>query len=202
MAEKTRMVPLSAEQEKWYGRACERLNPERLQKLLLDLIDIHSPTGAERPASEFIAGYMRENLGEHSRYQPISEDTGNAIGEIRGSGGGASLLLYAPIYSHIDGDPEKDLPWVGPTLRADMMPKGFARDDLIYGLGAANPKGMVASLTEVATALREANVPIKGDLQVGFAGGGMPVSLAHRRNYGMSDGVYHMLTRGVAPDFA
>jgi acetylornithine deacetylase/succinyl-diaminopimelate desuccinylase-like protein len=202
MAEKTRLVPLSAEQEKWYAAACERLNPERLQKLLLNLIDIHSPTGAERQASEFIAGYMREHLGEHSRYQPISDDTGNAIGEIRGSGGGASLLLYAPIDTHIDVDPEKDLPWVGPGFRADMLPKGFARGDLVYGLGAANPKGMVASLTEIATALREANVPLKGDLQVGFAGGGMPVSLPYRRNYGMSDGVYHMLTRGVAPDFA
>ena len=51
MAEKTRLVPLSAEQEKWYAAACERLNPERLQKLLLNLIDIHSPTGAERLAS-------------------------------------------------------------------------------------------------------------------------------------------------------
>ena len=88
---------------------------------------------------------MREHLGEHSRYQPVSEDTGNAIGEIRGSGGGASLLLYAPIDTHIEADAEKDLPWVGPEFRADMLPKGFARGDLVYGLGAANPKGMVAS---------------------------------------------------------
>src|SRR5579863_7142412 len=169
MAEKTRIVPFSAEQEKWYGQACERLNPERLRNLLLELINIHSPTGAERRASEFAAGYMREHVGEHSRYQPIGEETGNAIGEIRGSGGGASLLLYAPIDTHIEADPERDLPWVGPTLRADMLPQGFAQGDLVYGLGAANPKGMVASLIEIATALREAKVPLKGDLLVGFA---------------------------------
>src|ERR1700693_2420901 len=127
MADKTRNVPLSAEQERWYATACERLNPERLKQLLLNLIDIHSPTGVERQASEFIASYMREHLGEHSRYQAISEDTGNAIGELRGSGGGASLLLYAPIDTDIDGDPEKDLPWVGRTLRADMLPKGSCK---------------------------------------------------------------------------
>jgi len=63
MAEKTRTVPLAAQQEKWYAEACDRLNPERLKKLLVDLIDIHSPTGAERRASEFIVGYMREHLG-------------------------------------------------------------------------------------------------------------------------------------------
>jgi len=111
---------------------------------------------------------------------------------LRSSGGGASLLIYAPIDTHIDGDPEKDLPWVGPTLRADMLPKGFVQGDLVYGLGAANPKGMFASLAEIDVPLREASVPIKGDLQVGFAGGGMPASLPHRRNYGMSDGVYHL----------
>jgi acetylornithine deacetylase/succinyl-diaminopimelate desuccinylase-like protein len=202
MAEKTRTVPLAAQQEKWYAEACDRLNPERLKKLLVDLIDIHSPTGAERRASEFIVGYMREHLGGHALYQPINENTGNAVGEIRGNGGGATLLLYAPIDTHIEADPERDLPWVGPTLRADMLPKGFVEGDMVYGLGAANPKGMVATLTEVATALFETKVPIVGDLQVGFAGGGMPVNLSYRRNYGMSDGVYHMLTRGVAPDFA
>jgi hypothetical protein len=115
MAEKTRIVPLSAEQEKWYAAACERLNPERLQKLLLNLIDIHSPTGAERQASEFIAGYMREHLGEHSRYQAISEDTGNAIGELRGSGGGASLLLYGS-----DRHSYRRRSGKGPTVRLTM----------------------------------------------------------------------------------
>src|SRR5271165_3708267 len=153
MADKTRSAPFSAEQEKWYAQACERLNRERLKKLLLNLIDVHSPTGAERQASEFMTGYMREHLGERSLYQPITEDTGNAVAEVRGSGGGAALLLYAPIDTHLEADPDRDLPWAGPTLRADMLPKSFAQGDLVYGLGAANPKGMVASLTEVAIAM-------------------------------------------------
>ena len=87
MTDARRNIPLSAEQEKWYEAACARLNPERLKQLLIRLINIHSPTGAERAASEFISGYMREHVGERSRYQPISEETGNAIGEIRGAGG-------------------------------------------------------------------------------------------------------------------
>jgi len=193
---------LSQRQEGWYADACARLDAARLKRLLLQLIDIHSPTGAERRASEFIAAYMRDKLGGRGFYQPVNEDTGNAIAEIRGSGGGASLLLYAPIDTHLEGDPERDLPWAGPVLRADMVPKGHAEGDMVFGLGAANPKCMVATLTEVATALHEARVPLIGDLIAGFAGGGMPVNVSYRRNYGMSDGVYHLLTRGVAPDFA
>jgi acetylornithine deacetylase/succinyl-diaminopimelate desuccinylase-like protein len=202
MANETRPLPFSPEQQGWYSSACQKLDSDRLKKLLLALIDIHSPTGAERHASEFVARWMAERLGGRASYQPINEDTGNAIGEIRGMGGGATLLLYAPIDTHLEGDAAADLPWAGPSLRSDMIPRGFADGDLIYGLGAANPKCMVATLAEIGAALFEARVPLVGDLQVGFAGGGMPVNIANRRNYGMSDGVYHLLTRGVAPDFA
>ena len=201
MAIETVQLALSPEQERWYTDACARLDSERLKRLLIGLVDIPSPTGAERQANEFMANYLRERLGR-GLYQPINEDTGNAIGEIRGAGGGASLLLYAPIDTHLEGDAAHDLPWAGPTLRADMIPRGYAEGDMVFGLGAANPKAMVATIAEVGTALCEAKVPLTGDLQVGFAGGGMPVVAAERGHFGMSDGVYHLLSRGVAPDFA
>jgi acetylornithine deacetylase/succinyl-diaminopimelate desuccinylase-like protein len=202
MATKTKQVPFSKDQERWYQEACEHLDGSRLRRLLMDLINVHSPTGLERQASEFMANYQREHLGGNGHYQPIDEHTGNCYGEIKGSGGGATLMLYAPIDTHIDYDAEREIPWVGREFRPDMIPKAFAEGDMVFGLGAANPKGMVATLNEIATALYEAKVPIKGDLVVASAGGGMPVSLPYRRNYGLSDGVYHLLTRGVAPDFA
>jgi acetylornithine deacetylase/succinyl-diaminopimelate desuccinylase-like protein len=198
----TIQIPLSDEQERWYSEACGRLDPERLKRFLIELTDIPSPTGGERRASEFIADYLRNRLGGRAYYQPINEDTGNAVGEIRGCGGGATLLLYAPIDTHLEGDAEKDLPRAGTVMRADMIPKGHAEGDLVFGLGAANPKCMVATLAEIGVALYEARIPVAGDLVLGFAGGGMPVNVAARRHYGMSDGVYHLLTRGVAPDFA
>src|SRR5256885_13712444 len=121
MPTETIQVFLSEQQDRWYSAACGHLNSERLKRLLIELINIPSPTGAERQASEFISNYMREVLGGQALYQPINEDSGNAIGEIRGRGGGATLLLYAPIDTHLEGDPALDLPWAGPTLRADMI---------------------------------------------------------------------------------
>jgi acetylornithine deacetylase/succinyl-diaminopimelate desuccinylase-like protein len=87
-------------------------------------------------------------------------------------------------------------------MRRDMIPRAVEDGDFVYGLGAANPKCMVATLVEIATALSEARVPFRGDLTAAFAGGGMPVNVAARRNWGMSSGLYHLLSRGVAPDFA
>jgi acetylornithine deacetylase/succinyl-diaminopimelate desuccinylase-like protein len=202
MPSATHALPFDADREKCYANACAHLDGDRLKRLLLELVNIASPTGAERPASEFMADYLREALGGRAVYQPINDLTGNAFGELRGSGGGASLLLYAPIDTHLEGDAARDLPWAGPILRADMLPHARTEGDLVIGLGAANPKAMVATLAEIATAIREAQVPLVGDLTVGYAGGGMPVNVGDRGNFGMSDGVYHLLTRGVAPDFA
>ena len=46
-------------------------------------------------------------------------------------------------------DPEADVPWVGKSLRPDMIPEAKVDGDLVIGLGASNPKCMVAGLTEV-----------------------------------------------------
>ncbi len=203
MASVTRVVALGDERERWYVEACARLDAERLKRLLMRLVDIPSPTGGERQASEFVATWMREQVGgARAFYQPINDGTGNAVGELRGSGGGATLLLYAPIDTHLEGDPDQDVPWAAPTLRRDMIPKASAEGEFVYGLGAANPKSMVATLVEVATALSEARVPLFGDVIAAFAGGGMPVKAVTRHNWGMSSGLYHLLSRGVAPDFA
>lgn len=198
--EPTVQKPLTAEQQAQYDAACARLDPERLKRLLFDITNIHSPTGATREVCEYLAGHM-QNIGLTSRYHPMSEISGNVLGEKRGSGGGATLLLYAPIDTHLEGD-ATDFPWAGPKQYADLKPEAKQVGDWIYGLGSSNPKAMVATLTEIATALIEAGVPIKGDLNLGFADGGMPVTIPQRHNAGMSNGVHHLLNRGMAPDFA
>ena len=192
---------LSAEQQAWFDKADALIDEERLRKLNFDLTAIHCPTGREREASEFLVQTLTE-AGFESWYQPMGELSGNAAARMKGSGGGPSLLLYAPIDTHLEGDAETDVPWVGPHLRADMVPDPEIRDQLVIGLGAANPKAMVTTQVEAARVVRAAGIPLKGDLFVAFAGGGMPVDLAGPGNRGLSDGVFHLLTRGVYADFA
>ena len=196
----TRKLPFSPEQQTLYERVCARLDADRLKQLLFDLTDIHSPTGATRAASEFIADRLAQ-AGLNSAYKPMSPTTGNVLAERRGSGGGATLLLYAPIDTHLEGD-DSDYPWVGPDRTADLQPRARMVDDWVYGLGSSNPKAMVATLVEIATAVVESGVELTGDLNVAFADGGMPVNIPERDNAGMSNGVFHLLNRGMAPDFA
>ncbi len=195
----TKKIALSVEQAEWYEKARSKLNPERLQKLLFHLTNIHSPTGATREASEYMTAHLK-SMGMKSRYYPMSDITGNVMAEHRGSGGGATVLLYAPIDTHLDRiDGEEIL--TGDGQQADLQPFAQQVDDWVFGLGASNPKAMIATLTEVAHALIDADVPLVGDLIVGMADGGMPVDI-RSRNSGMSNGVLHMLNRGMYPDFA
>ena len=198
--EPTTSAPFTPEMEAAFARAKARLDPARLKQLLFDITDIHSPTGATRNAAEFVAEHMAR-IGLDAKLDPMTPISSNVLGEKRGAGGGATLLLYAPIDTHLEGD-ETDYPWAGPEQFADLRPSAKMVGDWVYGLGSSNPKAMVASLLEVATALIEAEVPMLGTLNVGFADGGMPVTIPQRDNAGMSHGVHHLLSRGMAPDFA
>lgn len=119
-----------------------------------------------------MAGHL-EAIGMTARYLPMSDLSGNVLAERRGTGGGASVMLYSPIDTHLEGDAQ-DEPWVGPSHFVDLKPQSKILGDWVYGLGASNPKALIATLTEVATAVLEADVPLIGDLMLGLADGGMP----------------------------
>lgn len=182
-----------------WEQACARIDPARLQQLIIDLTAIHSPTGAERAASEFLRDWL-ERAGVPARYQPITELSGNCIGRVRGTGDGPTVMLYAPIDTHLDADPATDVPWVGPRLRDDMLPKPRIVGDTIIGLGASNPKAMLATMVEAAVCIAQSGVQLRGDLLVVAGAGGMPWTVPERAHAGVSHGVMHLLSHGVAPD--
>ena len=193
-------LSFDSKQNEWFERACAAIDSARLKKFVFDLTAHHSPTGAERPASEFFANYLT-SIGMEGTYQPITEISGNAYGRLRGTGDGPTLMLYAPIDTLLEGDAEKDCPMAGPKLRADMKPEPYIDGDLVIGLGASNPKSMVAIHTEAANAVIDAGVELTGDLLVASAGGGMPWIVPERGHAGISSGVTHLLSHGVTADF-
>jgi acetylornithine deacetylase/succinyl-diaminopimelate desuccinylase-like protein len=198
-------APLSSAQRRWLDDAVALIDEERMRIFNRDLTAIHSPTGEERAINAWMTQHMRE-MGLAAFYQPVDERSGNAVGRLAGRGDGPCLMLYAPIDTHLQADPEADVPWVGPELRPDMLPQACIADNGdVIGLGAANPKGMVTALTEAVRCVRAAGVPLLGDVLLACAGGGMPSMPPRcdvRQHHGLSSGVIHMLTHGVTADCA
>jgi acetylornithine deacetylase/succinyl-diaminopimelate desuccinylase-like protein len=197
-------APLSAQQREWVERATAQIDPERIARLCLNLVGIPSPTGEERAVAEFLTSYLA-GAGLDARYQPIDPQQGNAVGRLRGQGDGPDLLLYAPTDVAFAGTEEEDVPWIGPSVRADLQAHAFREGDDVIGLGAENPKAYVTCVVAAAEAVARAGVPLRGDLVVGLGAGGMPTNrrpgLA-RWNTGQGNGCSFMLEQGVRGDFA
>src|SRR3954462_15450120 len=75
---------LSPQQRAWFKVAAALIDVERLYRVNREVTAIHSPTGRERAASEYMTRYLGE-IGLEARSQPMDEFSGNAIGRIRGS---------------------------------------------------------------------------------------------------------------------
>jgi acetylornithine deacetylase/succinyl-diaminopimelate desuccinylase-like protein len=196
--------PLSDEQRSWLEKAWAQVDPGQLARLDAELVSIPSPTGEERQIAEFISGHLQA-AGLEGRYQPIDDAQGNALGKLRGSGDGPSLLLYAPTDTAFAGTEEEDVPWIGPSVRQDLRPGSEIRGDLVIGAGAENPKAYASCVIAAAEAIAKAGVPLKGNLLVGLGAGGMPTNRRpglRRFNAGQGNGCSFMLEQGFRGDFA
>lgn len=189
---------LDAVRQDYFERACMAIDYDRLESLLADLVDRHSPTGAELDICLYLADHLG-SVGLVARCDQVGDRSGNCTALRRGDGSGPNLMLYAPLDTHLDADPVTDIPWVGQQLRADMLPKALRRDGVVVGLGAANPKAMVAAIVEAMRCIIDADIPLAGDAMLAFCGGGMPW-LCESRGAGLSSGVRHLLAQGKSAD--
>lgn len=197
-------LPLSAQQQAWLEKAYANVSVERMTQFGLGVVGIHSPTGHERAVSEWMADQLR-TIGMDGRYQRIDDNSGNAYGYYGGGTDGPTMMLYAPIDTHLDLDEREDIPNVGPAFRPDMSVKPHVDPHgNIIGLGANNPKGMVVSLWGALDALTRAGVPLRGRVLGAFAGGGMPVlapPTVNTGDAGLGSGVSYLINHGVTADF-
>ena len=141
----TDKASLSQDQQQYFEAAKTLLDKDKLKSLLFRLTDIHSPTGSTQAACTMLVEHIRDTLSVDAKVMSMAGESAAGYARLKGEGGGANLLLYAPIDTHLEGD-ESDTPWVGPKVTADLLPEAKVVDDWVFGLGSSNPKAMVATL--------------------------------------------------------
>jgi acetylornithine deacetylase len=137
------------------------LTPDRefIVRTLADLVRINSinpsiaPAGAgEAEIGAYIARVLG-SIGLESRILEPEPGRATAVGIVRGTGGGRSLMLNG----HAD------------TVGVDGMPDPFSaefRDGRLYGRGAHDMKGSLAACIGAAKMLADAGVRLRGDVVV------------------------------------
>jgi acetylornithine deacetylase/succinyl-diaminopimelate desuccinylase-like protein len=189
------------------GRLLDVISEDRLRAAARAVTEIPSPTGREAPLARFLADRLAA-AGFAATAQHIDEHQANAVGRLRGSGGGEDLMLYAPIDTLTTGEEAIDVPWIGERLRPDMLPVACDEGPFVSGLGASNPKGHAACILVLAEALGELRPELAGDVVVAFGAGGMPTNAVEapgypvRANTGQGVGCSFLLERGWYTDHA
>lgn len=112
--------------------------------------DLEPGAAGEGAVGQYIAEELGR-LGLKPEIQLVEGDRNNVVAVLRGSGGGRSLLLNA----HMDT--------VGVTGMADPF-SGELRDGRIYGRGAYDMKGSIASMLGAVKGLIDSGVQLAGDL--------------------------------------
>jgi acetylornithine deacetylase/succinyl-diaminopimelate desuccinylase-like protein len=199
--------PKGAHLEDVVAAVLDRVQRDHLLEAVCGLVDIPSPTGAERPAAEWVVDHL-SGAGLVGTLQVIDDEQANAVGVLPGRADGESILLYAPLDTYTTGDPSLDVPYAGPRMREDMLPRATVYGDLVVGLAAGNPKGHAAAVLVAIEAMARAGVELPGDVVAGFGAGGMPsfavegVGVPGRTNTGHGVGATFLLERGFTTDHA
>jgi len=120
-------------------RVQEAIDPARLRKTLLDLLDIYSPSGKEEDIQLYL-GEILNRTGMVVERQEVEEERYN----LRVTMGPGEPLLY--LVGHVDTVPAWDLEEAGPQ----------EENGVLYGLGSADMKGGCAAMLEAWLALSEA----------------------------------------------
>lgn len=119
----------------------------------------YTETDGERELAELMHARLID-LGLQSELWPVNETRLNAIGTLKGTGGGASLLFNG----HLDTNPATEGWTVDPW-------GGLIDDEFIYGIGVSNMKAGDAAYFCAVETIMKAGIKLKGDVILSFVVG-------------------------------
>ncbi len=172
------------------GRVFSKIDQDELAHLAVDLAAIISPTGQENEMGNFVINWFEEN-GFWAIKQVVEAERLNAVGVLRGAGGGPSLMLNG----HLDT-----------LISTEPVGNAYIGDDQVYGHEIANMKAGLASIMIAAKAIKEAGIQLKGDLIVATVVGEISAAsvgeFQEPQDRGEGIGTRHLLANGIQSDYA
>jgi len=165
--------------------------------LATEMVNTASPTGEEGEMARLLARMFKE-VGLVPQLQNIYDDRYNAIGRLRGSGGGPAILMSGHMDTSVRGDEDY---LTGKGWKNHAVVDGGR----IYGNGVMNMKNAFVSYIAGVHALQRAGMKLKGDLIIAGTAGEVEMAPVdefqgkHYHGYGM--GTRFMLIHGVSADY-
>jgi acetylornithine deacetylase/succinyl-diaminopimelate desuccinylase-like protein len=181
-----------------FHKAVAYLISDTVRSLLMELVDISSPSGKEIGVAQYLVTRMRR-FGMETDLPLVDAGRPNAVGHRRGRGNGLNLLFTGHMDTSYSGQ-EQHLAGEG------FQPKAIYRDGWVWGLGANNMKSGLAAALIAIEAIAEAGIELPGDISFGGVVGEIEKTAVEEfqgveySGYGI--GTRHLVTHGVTADFA
>ena len=178
-------------------RAIEHVDRARLIDLVVQLVNIPSPTGFEGDMARALHDVLR-GAGFRSTLQPIGDERYNAVGVLEGDGDGRTLMFNG----HLDTSfgPEQAHRGLGYRCEGTVVD-----DEWIYGMGSFNMKSALATYVVASQAIRAAGIKLAGDIVIAGVAGEIekaPVNDFDGRQYqGYGPGTKYAITHGAIADY-
>jgi acetylornithine deacetylase/succinyl-diaminopimelate desuccinylase-like protein len=179
-------------------KVIDQIDEKELVELATALGNITAPSGHEQPMADYVEGWLQAN-GFHCYQQNLCEGRSNAIGVLRGTGGGKNLIFN----SHLDSDmnlpplPGGPIP-LGPRIRVEGR--------RIFGKTVQNDRGPMSAFMIATKAIKNAGIALRGDIimtmVVGEIGMGPIDEFQGPRYIGKGYGSRHAVAHGITGDFA
>lgn len=179
-------------------QATKLITAEAVRDVLVDMVNIRSPTGEEGAMAEYMVERMRR-AGLDTHLQFVSTSRPNAVGHLRGTGGGINLLFTGHMDTSYDGTEDY-------LVGEGFKPKAVCRDGWIWGLGANNMKSGLAAALVAVEAIVQSGTKLQGDITIAGVVGEIEKTSIEEftgdsySGYGI--GSKHLVTHGVTADYA
>src|SRR5262249_12417734 len=181
-----------------FHKALAYLASDNLRSLLVDLVDISSPTGSEISVAQYLMARMRR-IGMETDLPLVDAGRPNAVGHRRGRGHGLNLLFTGHMDTSYSGA-EEHLAGEG------FQPKAIYRGGWVWGPGATNRKRGLAAALSALEAIAAAGIELPGDIS--FAGVVGEIEKPAVEEFqgveysGYGIGPRHLVPHGITADFA
>lgn len=178
-------------------KAVDQINRERLVDLVVQLVNVPSPTGYEGDMARALHEVL-QGANFRSTLQPVGDERYNAIGLFEGLGGGKSLMFNG----HLDTSfgPEQAHRGLGYRCEGTVVD-----DEWIYGMGTFNMKSALATYIVATESIQAAGIKLGGDVVIAGVAGEIekaPVNEFDGRQYqGYGPGTKYAITHGAIADY-
>ena len=178
-----------------------KINREELKQMVVDMVNIPSPTGQEEQMGRYVSQKLR-SIGMEVVWQEVEEGRPNVVGTLRGDGTGPVLEFDGHLDVSFSGNEEFMFGGASAPVASVRKING---EDWIFGVGSFNMKAALAAYISAAKSIIDSGVKLSGNIVISATCGEIEETqvddFVGKSYRGYGAGARYATSHGLLPDY-